>query len=60
MIGMRYHCKIVKVGNRLVQGRIDQQYGRLRHHNLEYLLRVIFYFRKVIEGTRNGSTFLLG
>ena len=37
MIRMRYRCKIIKVGNRLVQGRIDQQYGQFRYHSLGFL-----------------------
>ena len=54
MIGMRYQCKIVEVGNRPVQGRLDQQYGMLRHHSLGYPSRVIFYFKQIAKWTRIG------
>ena len=43
VIQMRYQCKSVEVGNRLVQGRIDRQYGRLRHHSLG-IYRAIYLF----------------
>jgi hypothetical protein len=59
MIRMRYQYKIVEVGNQPVQGRIDRQYGRLRHHNLGYLPSQIFDFRQVAEGTRNRVEILL-
>ena len=52
IIGMRYQCKIVEVGNQLVQGRIDRQNGQLRHHGLGYLPRVIVS-RQVVEWTRD-------
>ena len=55
MIGMRYPCKIVEIGNRPVQGRIDRQYGQLRHRSLGYSSRMIFYFRQVAEGTRDRA-----
>ena len=40
MIWMRCQCKIFKVRNQPVQGRIDWQYGQLRHHILGYLPHV--------------------
>jgi hypothetical protein len=54
MIRMRYRCKIVEVGNQPVEGRIDRQYGRLRHHSLGYLPSQFFDFRQVAEVTRIG------
>jgi hypothetical protein len=60
MIRTRYRCKIIKVGNQPVHGRIDRQYGRLRHHNLGYLPSQFFDFRQVAEGTRNRAKMLLG
>ena len=60
MIQMRHRCKIVEVGNQVVQGRIDCQYGRLRHHSLGYLLSQIFDYMQVAEGTRNRAEMLLG
>ena len=60
MIRMRYRCKIVEVGNRPVRGRIDRQYGRLRHHSLGYLPSQLFNFRQVAEGTRDRAEMLLG
>jgi hypothetical protein len=60
MIRMRYRCKIVEVENQPVQGRVDRQYGRLRHHNLGYLSSNFFDFRQVAEGTRNRAKMLLG
>ena len=60
MIRMRYRCKIVEVGNQPLQGRIDWQYGRLRHHNLGYKLSQFFDLRQVAEGTRNRAEMLLG
>ena len=58
MIRMRYRCKIVEVGNRPVRGRIDRQYGRLRHHSLVYLSSQ-FNFRQVAKGTRDRVEMLL-
>ena len=55
MIRMTYRCKIVEVGNQLVQGRIGRQYGWLRHHSLGYLLSQLFNFRQVAEGTRDRA-----
>jgi hypothetical protein len=60
MIRMTYRCKIVEVGNQPVEGRIDRQYGRLRHHSLGYLPSHFFDFRQVVEGTRNRKEMLLG
>jgi hypothetical protein len=60
MIWMRYGCKIVEVGNQLAEGRIDWQYGRLRHHSLGYLPSLFFDFRQVAEGTRSRTAMLLG
>ena len=59
MIRMRYRCKIVEVGNRPVRGRIDRQYGRLRHHSLVYLPSQFFNFRQVAKGTRDRVEMLL-
>ena len=56
MIGMRYQCKIVEVGHRLVQRRIDRQYGRLRHHSLGIFTEGIFiYFTQVAEGIKDRA-----
>ena len=60
MIGMKYRCKIDEVRNQLVHGRIDRQYGWLRHHSLGYLPRVSFYFKQVAEGLGIGRKILLG
>jgi len=46
MIGLRYGCKIVEVGNRPIQGKIDQQYDWLRHYSLKYLSRIFFILGK--------------
>ena len=54
MIRMRYRCKIVEVRNQLVQGRIDRQYGRLRHHNLGYLPSQFFILGKKPKGLGIG------
>ena len=60
MIRIRYRCRIVEVGNRPVRGRIDWQYGRLRHHSLGYLASQVFNFRQVAEGTMERAEMLLG
>ena len=60
MIRMRYRCKIVELGNQPVQGRIDWQYGRLRHHSSGYSPSQFFHFRQVAEGTRDRAEMLLG
>jgi hypothetical protein len=46
MIWMRYQWKILEIGNQPVQGRIDRQYGRLRHHSLGYLPSHVFILGK--------------
>ena len=60
MIWMSYRCKIVEVGNQPVQGRINPQYGRLRHHSLGFLLSQFFHFRQVAKGTRDRAEMLVG
>ena len=60
MIRMRYRCRIVEVGNRPVRGRIERQYGQLRHHDLGYLPSQLFNCRQVAEGTRDRAEMLLG
>ena len=60
MIQMRYRCKIVEVENQPVRGRIDWQYGRLRHHSLGNLPSQLFSSRQVAEGTRDRAELLLG
>ena len=55
MIRMRYRCKIVEVGNQPVQGRIDRQYGQLRHYSSGYLSSQFFNSRQVAEGTRDRA-----
>ena len=60
MIRMRYRSKIVEVGIQRVQGRMDRQYGWLRHHSLGYLPSHFSNFRQVAEGTRDRAGMLLG
>jgi hypothetical protein len=55
MIQMRYRCKIVEVAYQPVQGRIDWQYGRLRHHSSKILPNQNFHFRQVAEGTKDRA-----
>ena len=59
MIRMEYRCKIVKVGNQPVQGRIDRKYDRLKHHSLRCLPSQLFDSRQVGEGTRDKVEMLL-
>ena len=63
MIWMGYQCKTVEAGSQPVRGRIDRQYGRLRHHSLRYLPSHFFNFsilRQVAEEPRDRVEMLIG
>jgi len=61
MIAMRYRCKIVEVGNLLVQRKIHWQYNELRHYSFKrYLPRIFFYGRQVAKGTRDRAEKITG